>query len=158
MSNQNQNQVQEATTTTAQAQLEELKAKIKKAKEEKKTRDWEAKYAHVVPGSTREDRKVSTGKHGHGKVCVIRCEMCQAERTINVQDAFQVRYCEAHADMAKKVRQQERREEKKVAKLTPEAIKAEMARLEAMLAAVSGKASEENLAELEALKDEVEAA
>lgn len=141
----------------AQAQINALKEKLAAAKEAKKQEEWLAKYPHVVKGSIRKAEGISTGKKGHGKVCTIRCEMCKAERTINVQDAFQVRYCSVHAELAKKIRQKDKREEKKLAKLSPEAVKAELARLNGLLANLEGKKVEEteeaSAEELEALAE-----
>jgi hypothetical protein len=138
MSNDTNNETSQATTTAndAQAKLAALRAKIREEKEAAKTRSWEAKYAHVVAGSTRSGG-LDNGKASHGVVCSIACEMCGAERTINKQDAFQVRWCVTCAVVAKKGRQQTKRAEKSAAKLTPEAIQAKMAELEAQLAAMS---------------------
>ena len=53
------------------------------------------KYSHVVSGSVREVKagsKVDGIVAAHGRICKVKCK-CGKTRTINVQDAFQVKLC-----------------------------------------------------------------
>lgn len=53
------------------------------------------KYKHVVPGSVKEVKPgtvVDGVKAVHGRVCKIKCQESGKLRTINVQDAFQVKF------------------------------------------------------------------
>lgn len=65
----------------------------KETREERRLREFYAKYPHVVAGSVRlptaEDKALLD--HCHGKVCDIECVDTGELRTINVQDAFQVK-------------------------------------------------------------------
>lgn len=60
---------------------------------DRQLREFYEKYPHVVAGSVRvpkaKDKKLL--EHCHGKVCDIKCVDTDELRTINVQDAFQVR-------------------------------------------------------------------
>jgi len=75
------------------------KSKAKKVvKKVKKFNEAEfyAKYKHVVPGSVKElevGTKVDGVVVAHGRICQIKCVETGKLRTINVQDAFQVKYC-----------------------------------------------------------------
>ena len=74
------------------------------------------------------------GKPAKGWVVEIRCEICDAARLINTQDAFQVRFCEKHVGEARKTAGKARRDAKKteeLAKLSEEDLVAEITKLEA---------------------------
>ena len=76
--------------------------KVIKVKHVKKTKKFDAtlfcqKYPWVVPDSIKEvepGTKVDSIVAAHGRICQIKCQETGALRTINVQDAFQVKYCE----------------------------------------------------------------
>jgi len=78
---------------------------------DRKLAEFYGKYPHVVPGSVREptDADLKALSHCHGKVCTVRCQDCGAERTINLQDAFQSQRCPKCKLTAIKARRQERR-------------------------------------------------
>jgi len=85
---------------------------------ERKLAVFYSKYAHVVAGSVREptaeDRKVLS--KCHGKVCTIKCVDTGVARTINTQDAFQVkRTAEAQVKYLR-TRRSELRTERRAAK------------------------------------------
>lgn len=74
------------------------KSEKKTAPKKKKKFDDEAfykKYPHVVHGSIKEVKqgtKVDGIVAVHGRICQIKCLESGTLRTINVQDAFQVKY------------------------------------------------------------------
>jgi len=109
-------------------ELASLKAEAKLAEWETRTK---ARNPQYVLGSVRQDTTISAGGHGHGEVCDIECQVCGTVRTVNKQDAFQVRYCLEHKNEGKKVASAERRAAKSA---DPEAVKAKIAALEARLA------------------------
>ena len=97
---------------------------------------WEdrtaARNPQYVRGSVRKDSHISAGGHGHGEVCDITCVTCGVVRTVNKQDAFQVRYCLEHKGEGKKAN--------KVAKSAdPSKVQAKIAALEAKLAALQAQ-------------------
>jgi len=96
------------------------KAKIKVVKQAtKKKFNEEAfyrKYPHVVVGSVKEvaaGTKVDGIVAAHGRICQIKCIETGKLRTINVQDAFQVKYCVEVQVQKARERVSARRKEKK---------------------------------------------
>ena len=83
------------------------------------TKEWYGKYPHVVFDSVREATKddlKSLGAKCHGRVCDIKCVDTSKLRTINVQDAFQVkRTREAHEAFKKTRLSKKNKPAKKVA-------------------------------------------
>jgi hypothetical protein len=77
---------------------------------ERKLTEFYAKYPYVVPGSVREPTAADTKavSHCHGKVCTVRCTVCNCERTVNLQDAFQSSRCSTCRVAASKTRRAER--------------------------------------------------
>lgn len=81
----------------AEAKPEEKKVPEKMVAKKKKF-DEEAfykKYGHVVRGSIREVEPGTTINGVvavHGRICDIKCQETGESRTINVQDAWQVKY------------------------------------------------------------------
>lgn len=79
------------------AKPEEKKAPEKMVAKKKKF-DEEAfykKYGHVIRGSIREVEPGTTINGVvavHGRICDIKCQETGESRTINVQDAWQVKY------------------------------------------------------------------
>jgi len=132
-----------ASAQDVQAMLTALKDKKAQIKQAVKDQEFYTKYTWVVPGSIRSpsanDFNVLT--HAHGKVCDISCQQCGTVRPVNKQDVFQVKYCkECRATVTKaedKVKRAEKAAEKRAAGMTPEAIKAKMAELEAELASLA---------------------
>jgi ribosomal protein S27E len=78
---------------------------------EKDYTEFYKKYAHVVKGSVRDPNAADTKavSESHGKVCTIKCIECKTERTINCQDAFQVKHCLECKDKLVKARRAQRR-------------------------------------------------
>lgn len=74
------------------------KLKVVKGEGRKKSFDESAfykSYPHVVKGSVKEAKvgsKVGGVKVAHGRICQIKCQESGELRTINVQDAHQVRF------------------------------------------------------------------
>ena len=103
-----------ATERALKAKRAELKAAEVKAA-------WEAKVAarnsNYLVGSRRQatPEDVQELGHSHGEVCSIRCMTCGASRTVNVQDAHQVRYCRECRKEAMKAVAQESRTSKRLA-------------------------------------------
>ena len=99
---------------------EELAAKKRAVKDAEELADWEQKTSArnpaFVPGSVRSPsiEEISVLGHTHGKVCTIRCQACGETRTINKQDAFQVRYCK---DCRKEANRETSKEKRLVKKL-----------------------------------------
>ena len=130
-----------------EAKRKELQALVKASKDVAKNTEWEkknkARNPAYVMGSLRrptdEDRVVLD--HCHGWVCKIECQHdgCETRRVINKQDAFQVRFCSEHRDEARKAASKARRDKVKLAGLTPAKVEAEIARLQAQMAAISGE-------------------
>lgn len=83
------------------------------------TKEWYAKYPHVVKDSVRDptakDRKL-LGSRCHGKVCTIKCVDTGKERVINTQDAFQVKRTVEAQKLHNKERRRERRASRKLRK------------------------------------------
>ena len=83
------------------------------------SKEWHAKYQHVVIGSVRTatpaDVKTLGGEDKcHGKVCVVKCVDTKEERVVNVQDAFQCkRTVEAQRNFERRRRAERRLERKK---------------------------------------------
>lgn len=86
---------------------------------DRKLAEFYKKYPHVVTGSVREptseDKKV-LGAKCHGKVCTIKCVDTGELRTINTQDAFQVKRTAEAQEKFLRRRRAERRAEKKAKK------------------------------------------
>lgn len=118
-----------------EAQKTALKAEAKVLKTAAKLAEWEkakkAKNPAFVLGSTRKATEADEAilGHTHGQVCEISCqaEECSTIRVINKQDAFQVRFCQAHKKEAQRTAGKVRREAKKTAARTPAVLKAEIA-------------------------------
>ena len=128
------------------AKKEELEKAAKAAEKAKKDQEklaaWETKThkrnpAFVV-GSTRQATDADRAKltKCHGVVCEIRCTVCGKMRVVNKQDAFQVSTCgpKCRKVVAASVAK-EKRLEKKHGSVKEEDLKAEIARLEKMVAA-----------------------
>lgn len=101
------------------------KSSAKKVKSSKKKFDEDAfykKYPHVVKGSVKEV-KPGTEVGGitavHGRICKIKCQESGKLRTINVQDAFQVKF--SAEVQKKKARQRAAARRKKKAKAAKKA-------------------------------------
>ena len=97
------------------------KSKVKPKK--KKTFDEAAflkKYPHVVKGSIKEVPKnsiIDGIKAVHGRICKIKCTEtgCSKLRTVNVQDAWQVKFCADHQKKRARTKAAKNRKEKKSA-------------------------------------------
>ena len=73
------------------------------------------KYPWVVPGTIKEvepGTKVDGVVAAHRRVCQIKCVETGVLRTINTQDAFQVKYCEEVQAKKARERASERRKSK----------------------------------------------
>ncbi len=73
------------------------------------------KYSHVVKDSVKEvtpGSTISGVKAVHGRICKIKCKKDSKTRTINVQDAFQVKFCVTCQTKAARERAAERRKAK----------------------------------------------
>lgn len=73
------------------------------------------KYPHVVKDSIKEVTPGSTVggiKAVHGRICKIKCKKDGKTRTINVQDAFQVKFCTTCQTKAARERAAQRRKTK----------------------------------------------
>lgn len=73
------------------------------------------KYLWVVPGSVKEVKpgtKVDGVVAAHRRICQIKCVETGVLRTINTQDAFQVKYCEEVQARKARERAAERRKSK----------------------------------------------
>lgn len=91
-------------------------AKTEGTAADRKLAEFYSKYPHVVSGSVREPTasdKKSLGAKCHGKVCDIKCMDSAEKRTINTQDAFQVKRTEESQLKYLRRRRAERRTEKK---------------------------------------------
>jgi hypothetical protein len=103
---------------TLRAKEQELREKTKLVKQAQALREWEQKTkkrnSQYVVGSLRAPKKDEAAElgHCHGQVCSIKCEVCGVVRTINKQDAFQVRFCKEHKNAARKAKAKARRLEK----------------------------------------------
>ena len=137
------------TTNTAVQLVElenveaELRAKKASLKAAQKVRDWEtatlAKNSQYVVGSRRaatEEDEAALG-HTHGQVGTIQCLNCVAERTVNVQDAGQTRYCKACKAEVDKATSRERRIQKRVSGKSVEQLRAEIAEASQALEALN---------------------
>lgn len=107
-------------TKTEQVEMkEELPGKVKRKKKVFDEEAFYSKYSHVIKGSIQEVERgtvpTQTGVHSHGRICIISCEDCGAERVINVQDAFQTRYCIEHQKERARARARKKRMAKKEA-------------------------------------------
>jgi hypothetical protein len=97
------------------------KSNSKSKAKKKKTFDEAAfckKYPHVVKGTVKEVPKNSVidgTKAVHGRVCKIKCTErgCEKLRTINVQDAWQVKFCVAHQKARARTKAAKNRKSKK---------------------------------------------
>lgn len=147
---------------TSKREMAERLAELqrKKAKADKAAKEIEGRRARLVDlaHGTNETGKNPKGRHNpallpntlrasaegelvngrpaKGWVVEIACLTCSEHRTVNTQDAFQVRYCETHKDEARKAKAKERREAAKTAKLEqldPEELAAQIAAIESEL-------------------------
>jgi len=130
------------------AKRDELAKAAKSAEKAKrdaaKLKAWEEKTAKrnpaLVLGSTRPATDADRAKltKCHGWVCEIKCQVCGKVRVVNKQDAFQVSTCgkvckrTMSAGAAK-----ERRLAKKLGSVDEKTLKAEIARLESLVAAAA---------------------
>lgn len=94
----------------------------------------------VRPDTLRQasDGELVNGRAAKGWVVQIECATCGEMRTVNTQDAFQVRFCEEHKADAAKAAAKDRRAAKRdaeLAKLDESELDAQLAALEAELAA-----------------------
>jgi hypothetical protein len=74
----------------------QVKTQVKKHKVFNEAAFYE-KYPWVVEGSVKEMKpgtKIDGIVVAHGRICYIKCQETGTIRTVNVQDAFQVKYCE----------------------------------------------------------------
>jgi hypothetical protein len=113
-------QKQSKTQTEAAPKPKLIEEKKKQTKPKKKKFDEDAfyvKYSHVVKGSIQEIERgivpLATGVQSHGRICIIACEICGEHRTINIQDAFQTRFCITHQKERAKEKAREKRKAKK---------------------------------------------
>lgn len=133
-----------------------LTAKIKHLSAEKRARDkageeqvrkveamraLEARNPAILSDTVRPAQagELIGGKPAKGWVVTIVCQHgdCEAERLVNTQDAFQVRFCEAHRKVGQKAASKTRREaarDAKLSALSEEELAAEIAALEAEVA------------------------
>ena len=92
---------------------------IKKAERQmKRDAELEAKYSHIKPGSVRAVPKGTDidGTQSKGRMCTVVCIDCGAERTVNVQDAFQVKRCRDCTKVYTQAKQKARRAERTAAR------------------------------------------
>jgi hypothetical protein len=127
------------TTTELETLVKDLKAKQAALKGATKLAGWEDKTAARNPCYVRGSvRAASAGDeeelgHVHGQVCTIRCQVCGEARTVNKQDAFQVRFCRACRQEAAKAAGTEKRAAKKLSGLDEKELRDRIAGLEAQL-------------------------
>jgi hypothetical protein len=115
-------------------------AEKEQAKRIAKLRALASRNPSLLPDTLRQAREgeLINGLPAKGWVVSISCEMCGELREINTQDAFQVRFCTEHKGEAQKAASKARRMAKKdaaFAALSDEDLAAELAKLEAELAA-----------------------
>ena len=121
-----------------QAELKAAKRAVNEAAElEAREAKTVARNPAYVLGSVRSptdlDRKALG--HCHGKVCEIKCQECGEIRVINVQDAFQAKFCVGCRKEANKRAGKDKRAAAKLVGVTPEAIQAQIDALNKLLAA-----------------------
>jgi len=120
-----------------QAQLKALQRQVKAASE---MEAWEAKVGARNPAYVKGSVRTATDAdaeilgHVHGKVCEIKCQECGQIRVVNLQDAFQVRFCRDCRKSAQKAAAKERRLADKLAGTSKEDLEAQIAQLNALLA------------------------
>lgn len=102
---------------------EEKEARAR-ARQAKRDAALEAKHSHVVAGTVRHVPKGEEidGMKSKGRVCDVACVDCGTIRTVNVQDAFQVRRCKPCTEEHLKRRQQERRAARRKTKTDDEPV------------------------------------
>ena len=117
----NADPVQAAAEAAAQRTRERMQRKAEK--DAKKWAEFYKKHSHVVDGSVREptDADKAALDHIHGRVCDIKCVDTGELRTINVQDAFQVKRSVAAQKVHLKKQRATRRAEKAAARKAREA-------------------------------------
>lgn len=136
-------QAKKAKADKAAKQIEGRRARLVDLQNGTNETGKNAKLRHnpnVIPETLRpsEDGEMVNGRPAKGWVVEISCETCGEHRLVNTQDAFQVRFCEAHKDEARKAAAKERRQSAKLAKLESldeDELAAQVAALEAELAA-----------------------
>lgn len=147
--NQKTNNTATNNTETAIAEVDKLlkeKQNLSKAlKVQKKLEEWEAKTVarnlQFVAGSVRKPTAADEAElgHVHGLVCSIKCKVCSKLRTINKQDAFQVRFCKEHKAEARKQAAKAKRQETKLDNKSTEEIQVEIDALRAELTVKEAK-------------------
>lgn len=126
---------EEKRNAERQARLVDLANGTNESGKNPKLRQNDALRPETLRPST--EGELIGGKPAKGWVVEIVCEICGEARLINTQDAFQVRFCEAHVGEARKAAGKARRDAKKVEaleKLSEEELLAEIAKLEAVAA------------------------
>jgi len=97
------------------------------------------KNPQIVVESLRpaNDGELINDKPAKGWVVEIECATCGVRRTVNTQDAFQVRFCEEHKAEARKVANKAKRENAKISELlnqSEEELRERLAELKAQAA------------------------
>jgi len=125
------------------ARQAELKTLQRAVKDRAATEAWETKVLVRNPnyqvGSVRAATDLDREQlgHCHGKVCTIKCQVCGSERTVNVQDAFQVKFCGECRKQAGREAAKEKRAAKKLAGISREDIERQIAELNKALTRVA---------------------
>jgi len=124
----------EAAVKAKGREQRKLDKKITKLTELHNTRNPQIVVESLRPSNEGE---FVNGKPAKGWVVEIECETCGARRTINTQDAFQVKFCEEHKAEARKVANKAKRENAKISELlnqSEDELKAKLAELKAKAA------------------------
>ena len=129
---------------TEERRLREVKSQLKAAQERA---IWEAKTKARNPqyqeGSVRKPtpEDIEELGHTHGLVCSIVCSSCGSTRTVNLQDAFQARFCKECKKAAGASAAKDRRASKKLAGASVQDLMAQIAAAEAALQALKIKSA-----------------
>ena len=116
--------------------LAEKKAATKAAE---KDQTWEAakkeRNPQFVVGSLRQPTEADITElgHCHGRVCTVVCVECGKGRTINTQDAHQVRHCRDCRKVAKRTASKAKRDAGQAQKTKESLTKLPVAELQALL-------------------------
>ena len=128
--------VKVTSTTEAKAQLKVLKdaQKANQTRDEWEVKKKEANEQYVVGSLRRATEEDKKNLHVHGDwVCSIKCAECGTMRTVNRQDAHQVRYCEEHKKEARAASRKKRGKAEEL-NLTAEEISTQIKSLNEMVA------------------------
>lgn len=132
------------TLTAQERVLAKAKAALKAAQEQAK---WEAatkaRNPAFVLGSVRAPTPadIEVLGHTHGKVCDITCSECGKTRTINLQDAFQCKFCVGCKKVASRDASKAKRATKRLAGRSVEDLQREIEEANAALAALTATAA-----------------